>query len=57
MPKLAILTDLQILYLIELFENDSINNKKMEIPLRFNIRFNTNYSYKCLYLHYLKIQK
>ena len=28
MPKLAILTDLQILYLIELFENDSINNKK-----------------------------
>ena len=57
MPKLAILTDLQILYQIELFENDSIINKKMEIPLRLNIRFNTNYSYKCLYLHYLKIQK
>ena len=57
MPKLAIFTDLQILYLIELFEKDSINNKKKEIPLRFNIRFNTNYSYNCLYLHYLKNSK
>ena len=57
MPKLAIFTNLQILFLIELFEKDSINNKKKEIPLRFNIRFNTNYSYKCLYLHYLKNSK
>ena len=57
MPKLAIFTNLQILFLIELFEKDSINNKKKEIPLRFNIRFNTNYSYNCLYLHYLKNSK
>ena len=38
MPKSAvILTDLQITYLIELFENDSINDKRIEILLRFNI--------------------
>jgi hypothetical protein len=37
MPKSAVLlTDLQIVHLIELFDNDSINNKTIEIPLRFN---------------------
>ena len=39
MPKSAIiLTNLQIIYLIELFRNDSINNEKKEIPIRFNIK-------------------
>jgi len=38
MPKSAVLfTDLQLIYLSELFENDSINNKRIEIPLRFNL--------------------
>ena len=56
MPKSAVLfTDLQLIYLSELFENDSINNKRIEIPLRFNLKFNTNYSYYCLNFHYLKI--
>jgi hypothetical protein len=56
MPKSAVLlTDLQLIYLIELFENDSINNKRIEIPLRINLKFNTNYSYSCLNVHYLKI--
>ena len=51
MPKSAvILTDLQITYLIEFFENDSINDKRIEIPLRFNIKFSTKYSYYCLQL-------
>ena len=40
MPKLAILTDLQIINLIQLFENDSINNKKIEIRFNINIRIN-----------------
>ena len=49
MPKsTVILTDLQITYLIELFENDSINDKRIEIPLRFNIKFSSKYSYNCL---------
>jgi hypothetical protein len=56
MPKSALLfTDLQLIYLIEHFENDLINNKRIEIPLRFNFKFNTNYSYYCLNVHYLKI--
>jgi hypothetical protein len=56
MPKSAVLfTDLQLIYLIELIENDSINNKRIEIPFRFNLKFNTNYSYYCLNVHYLKI--
>ena len=55
MPKSAvILTDLQITYLIELFENDSINDKRIEIPLRFNIKFSSKYSYNCLQIYYLK---
>ena len=53
MPKSAvILTDLQITYLIELFENDSINDKRIEIPLRFNIKFSSKYSYNCLQIIY-----
>ena len=40
MPKLAILTDLQIINLIQLFENDSINNNKIEIRFNINIRIN-----------------
>ncbi len=56
MPKSAVLfSDFQLIYLIELFENDSINNNRIEIPLRFNLIFNTNYSYYCLNVHYLKI--
>jgi hypothetical protein len=44
MPKSALLfTDLQLIYLIEHFENDLINNKRIEIPLRFNFKFNTHY--------------
>ena len=45
---------MQITYLIELFENDSINDKRIEIPLRFNIKFSTKYSYYCLQTCYLK---
>ena len=40
MTKLAILTDLQIINLIQLFENDSINNNKIEIRFNINIRIN-----------------
>ena len=50
----VILTDLQITYLIELYENDSINDKRIEIPLRFNIKFSTKYYYYCLQTYYLK---
>jgi hypothetical protein len=56
MPKSAVLlTDLQIVHLIELFDSDSINNKTIEIPLRFNSKFNTKYTYYRLYVHYLKV--
>ncbi len=34
-----VLTDLQIIYLIEVFEND----KSIEILLRFNLKFDTKY--------------
>jgi hypothetical protein len=41
MPKsVVILTDFQNFFLTQLFENESINNKKKEIPLRFNKKFN-----------------
>ena len=56
MPQSAIiLTNLQVIYLIELFENNSkFIYKNKEIPFRFNIKFNTKYSYKFLYIHFLK---
>ena len=38
------LTELQQTTILELFENDSIKNKLLEIPIQFNLKYNKKYS-------------
>ena len=43
--------------LIELFDNNEISNKKINIPMKFNEIFKTNYKYQLLHNNYIKIKK
>ena len=60
MPKFATkLTDLQKNTLCELFSeySETMSNKSIDIPLQFNSKYKTKYSYKYLLNQYLKLSK
>ena len=48
-------SDLKKNTILELFADDSISNKKINIPSKYNSQYNTNLSYKYLVNQYLKL--